>query len=95
MTSLLPRLKQNDTSWSRRSGRRCTEAALCLLYIGLDVWLVLIVVSLLIALTGYRKRKYKTRKSMIMGAADAPWCEFGQFKRSSTEDGFRKNVHRC
>ena len=50
MTLLLPRLKQNDTSWSRRSGRRSTElvteAALCLLYIGLDVWLVLIVVSL-------------------------------------------------
>ena len=27
--------------------------------------------------------------------ADAPWCEFGQFKRSSTEGGFRKTVHRC
>ena len=40
-----------------------TEAALCLLYIGLDVWLVLIVVSLLIALVEYRKRKYKPRKS--------------------------------
>jgi hypothetical protein len=38
-----------------------TEAALCLLYIGLDVWLVLILVSLLMALTGYRKRKYKTK----------------------------------
>ena len=64
MTLLLPRLKQNDTSWSRRSGRRSTEAALCLLYIGLDVWLVLIVVSLLIALVEYRKRKYKPRKSL-------------------------------
>jgi hypothetical protein len=31
---------------------------------------------------------------MIMGA-DAPWCEFGQFKRSSTEGGFRQKVHRC
>ena len=31
---------------------------------------------------------------MIMGA-DAPWCEFGQFKRSSTKGGFRQKVHRC
>ena len=51
-------------------------------------------VSLLMALTGYRKRKYKTRKSMIMGA-DAPWCEFGQFKRSSTAGGFKYCVYMC
>ena len=71
---------------------------MCLLYIGLrvdsDVWLVLILVSLLMPLTGYRKRKYKTRKSMIMGA-DAPWCEFGQFKRSSTAGGFKIFVYMC
>jgi hypothetical protein len=33
-----------------------TEAALCLLYIGLNVYLVLIVVSLKMALTGHKRR---------------------------------------
>ncbi len=57
-----------------------TEAALCLLYIGLNVWLVLIVSTLSMTLTGnVKRRRYKSRKPMSADP-NAPWCECGMYK---------------
>ena len=71
----------------------CTEAALCFLYIGLHLYVVLTVVALSMVLTGH-KRKYRARKSMSMNP-DAPLCECGQYKCQKTKGGYRKKCYRC
>ena len=70
-----------------------TEAALCLLYNGLNVYTVLTVIALSMVLTGH-KRKYRARKSMSMNP-DAPLCECGQYKCQKTKGGYRKKCYRC
>ena len=55
-----------------------TEAALCLLYNGLILYLVLTAVALSMVLTGH-KRRYTARRAMITDP-NAPLCECGQYK---------------
>ena len=69
------------------------EAALCLLYNGLILYMVLTVVALSMVLTGH-KRRYTARKSMSMNQ-DAPLCDCGQYKCQKTKGGFRKKCYRC
>ena len=70
-----------------------TEAALCLLYNGLILYMVLTAVALSMVLTGH-KRRYTARKSMSMNP-DAPLCDCGQYKCQKTKGGFRKKCYRC
>jgi hypothetical protein len=70
-----------------------TEAAFCLVYIGLHVYSVLIVVALSMALTRHT-RKYTKRKSMSLDP-EAPWCECGQYKCQKSEGSLGKKCYRC
>ena len=72
----------------------CTEAALCFLYIGLYLYMVLTAVALSMVLTGHKRRRYTQRKPMSADP-DAPLCECGQYKCEKTKGGFRKKCHRC
>ncbi len=69
----------------------CTEAALCFLYIGLHLYMVVTVIALSMVLTGHNKRKYRARRSMSMNP-DAPLCDCGQYKCQKTKGGYRKKV---
>ena len=71
----------------------CTEAALYFFYIGLSLYLVLIVVSLSMDLTGH-ERQYKARRSMSINP-DVPWCECGRYKRQKSKGGLRHKLSRC
>ena len=69
----------------------CTEAALCFLYIGLYLYMVLTAVALSMVLTGHKRRRYTQRKPMSADP-DAPLCECGQYKCEKTKGGFRKSA---
>jgi hypothetical protein len=71
----------------------CTEAALCLFYIGLHLYMVLTVVAISMVLTGHT-RKYTKRKSMITDP-NAPLCECGQYKCQKIKGWYRKKCNRC
>ena len=72
-----------------------TIHALCLVYISLSVWLVLIVAALSMMLTGHQpRRKYKPRKPMS-DDPDAPMCECGKYKRQKHHGGYRIKCYRC
>ncbi len=59
-------------------GREPHESALWLLYTGLSVYLVLMVATLSMTLTGndFKRRRYTQRKPMSVDP-DAPLCECG------------------
>ena len=63
-------------------GGSSTETAFCLLYIGLNLYMVLTVVAISMVLTGNvaKPRRYKQRKPMSVDP-DAPLCECGKYKR--------------
>ena len=69
------------------------EAAFCLFYIGLSLYIVLTVVAISMVLTG-NTRKYRKRKSMSLDP-EAPWCECGEYKCQKSEGRFRKKCYRC
>jgi hypothetical protein len=69
------------------------EAAFCLFYIGLNLYIVLTVVAISMVLTG-NTRKYRKRKSMSLDP-EAPWCECGEYKCQKSEGRFRKKCYRC
>ena len=74
----------------------CTEAAFCLFYIGLHLYMVLTVVAISMVLTGNvaKPRRYKQRKPMSVDP-DAPLCECGKYKRQKHHGGYRIKCDRC
>ena len=70
-----------------------TEAALCLLYNGLILYMVLTAVALSMVLTGH-KRRYTARRAMITDP-NAPLCECGQYKCQKIKGWYRKKCNRC
>ena len=72
----------------------CTEAALCFLYIGLYLYMVVTAVALSMVLTGHKRRRYTQRKPMSVDP-DVPLCECGKYKRQKHHGGYRSKCCTC
>ena len=89
-----PKINLDKKPSRRRSRER--ETALWLLYTGLSVYLVLMVATLSMTLTGndVKRRRYTQRIPMSVDP-DAPLCECGECRRQKHHGGYRNKCWTC